>query len=51
MLEALIEKAESMDASDLHMEAGLPAVFRIRGELKNHGKALDSDACFLPAAA
>ena len=36
-----------MDASDLHMEAGLPAVFRVRGELKNHGKPLDSDALLL----
>ncbi len=47
MLEALIKKAKSMDASDLHMEAGLPAVFRVRGELKNHGKPLDSDALLL----
>ena len=38
MLEALIDKAESMDASDLHLEAGLPAVFLIRGELKTLGE-------------
>ena len=47
MLEALIKKAKSMDASDLHMEAGLPVVFRVRGELKTHGKPLDSDALLL----
>ena len=44
MLEALIEKAESMDASDLHLEAGLPAVFRIRGELKTLGEPVAADA-------
>ena len=42
MLEALIIKAKSMDASDLHLEAGLPAVFRIRGELKTLGKSFDA---------
>jgi twitching motility protein PilT len=47
MLEALIKKAKSMDASDLHLEAGLPAVFRIRGELKTLGKPLDSNALLL----
>jgi twitching motility protein PilT len=44
MLEALIEKARSMDASDLHLEAGLPAVFRIRGELKTLGEPVAADA-------
>ena len=44
MLEALIQKAESMDASDLHLEAGLPAVFRIRGELKTLGEPVAADA-------
>ena len=44
MLEALIQKAESMDASDLHLEAGLPAVLRIRGELKTLGEAVAADA-------
>ncbi len=44
MLEALIEKAESMDASDLHLEAGLPAVFRIRGELKTLGEPVNAGA-------
>ena len=47
MLETLFRNAGSMDASDLHMEAGLPAVFRIRGELRTHGKPLDSDALLL----
>ena len=32
-----------MDASDLHLEPGLPAVFRIRGELKTLGKSVDAD--------
>ncbi len=44
MLEALIKKAKSMDASDLHMEAGLPAVLRIRGKLKTIGEPVDADA-------
>ena len=44
MLEALIKKAKSMDASDLHMEAGLPAVFRVRGELKTFGEPVDAGA-------
>ena len=44
MLDALIKKAKSMDASDLHLEAGLPAVLRIRGELKTFGEAVDADA-------
>ena len=42
MLDALIIKAKSMDASDLHLEAGLPAVFRVRGELKTLGKPVDA---------
>jgi twitching motility protein PilT len=44
MLEALIKKGKSMDASDLHLEAGLPAVFRIRGKLKTLGEPVDADA-------
>ena len=47
MHEALIKKAKSMDASDLHMEAGLPAVFRIRGELKTFGEPLDANDLLL----
>jgi len=44
MLDALIKKAKSMDASDLHLEAGLAAVFRIRGELKTLGEPVGADA-------
>ena len=44
MLDTLIEKAKSMGASDLHLEAGSPAVLRIRGELKTFGEAVDADA-------
>ena len=44
MLDALIKKAKSMDASDLHLEAGLPPVLRIRGELKTFGEVVDADA-------
>jgi twitching motility protein PilT len=43
MLEALIIKAKSMDASDLHLEAGLPPVLRIRGELKTFGNPVDAE--------
>lgn len=42
MLETLITKAKSMDASDLHLEAGLPAVLRIRGELQTLGNPVDA---------
>ena len=41
MLDVLIKKAKSLDASDLHLEAGLPAVIRIRGELKTLGESVD----------
>jgi twitching motility protein PilT len=44
MLDALIKKAKSMDASDLHLEAGLPAVFRIRGELKTLAEPVNANA-------
>jgi twitching motility protein PilT len=44
MLGPLIKKGKSMDASDLHLEAGLPAVFRIRGKLKTLGEPVDADA-------
>ena len=46
MLEALIVKAKSMDASDLHLEAGLPPVLRIRGELKTLGSPVDAETLF-----
>jgi twitching motility protein PilT len=44
MLDALIKIAKSMDASDLHLEAGLPAVLRIRGELKTLAEAVNAEA-------
>ena len=44
MLDSLINKAKSIDASDLHLEAGSPAVFRIRGELKTLGEPVEADA-------
>ena len=43
MLETLIEKAKSKDASDLHLEPGLPAVLRIRGELEILGQPISAD--------
>ena len=43
MIEALIVQAKSMDASDLHLEAGLPPVLRIRGELKTLGNPVDAE--------
>jgi twitching motility protein PilT len=36
-LENLVEKAQSLGASDLHLETGTPAVARIRGELQTVG--------------
>ena len=44
MLDVLIKKARSMDASDLHLEAGLPAVLRIRGKLKTFGEPVEAGA-------
>jgi len=44
MLDALMKKAKSMDASDLHLEAGLPAVLRIRGELKTLAEPVNANA-------
>ncbi|MGD8294350.1 MAG: PilT/PilU family type 4a pilus ATPase [Desulfobacterales bacterium] len=46
MLDALIIKAKSIDASDLHLEAGLPPVLRIRGELKTLGNPVDAETLF-----
>jgi twitching motility protein PilT len=37
VLENLVEKAQSLGASDLHLETGTPAVARIRGELQTVG--------------
>ena len=47
MLESLIKKAKSRGASDLHIEPGLPAVMRVRGDLEVHGQPLRADALLL----
>jgi twitching motility protein PilT len=39
-LETLIERAREQGASDVHLEGGFPATFRVRGSLKRHGDAL-----------
>src|SRR5580658_4971246 len=41
-LEALIESAAANGASDLHLEAGMPAALRIRGQLRVTGEPLAS---------
>lgn len=43
-LESLISLAVSNGASDLHLEAGLPAALRIRGELRTTGEPIPPDA-------
>lgn len=43
ILESLVELGKSKSASDLHLEPGLPAVFRIKGNLVFHGKQIDAD--------
>lgn len=42
-LEALVSQAASNGASDLHLEAGLPAAIRIRGELRTTGEPLPAN--------
>jgi twitching motility protein PilT len=39
-LDSLILKAAQEGASDVHLESGLPAAFRIRGALKTQGEAV-----------
>src|SRR3954447_3343075 len=39
-LEALVGLAQSNGASDLHLEAGLPAALRVRGTLRTTGEPL-----------
>ena len=39
-LESLIESAASSGASDLHLEAGMPAAMRIRGTLRITGEPI-----------
>jgi twitching motility protein PilT len=44
MLDSLIKLARAKDASDVHLEAGLPAVFRIGGVLKIRGEPVKAEA-------
>lgn len=39
-LETLIASAREQGASDVHLEGGFPATFRVRGNLKRQGEAL-----------
>lgn len=39
-LETLIASAREHGASDVHLEGGFPATFRVRGNLKRHGDSL-----------
>src|SRR5947199_9217190 len=39
-LESLVSLAQSNGASDLHLEAGLPAALRVRGSLRTLGEAI-----------
>lgn len=39
MLEALLATAKSLDASDVHLEAGLPVTWRVHGSLRAQGEA------------
>jgi len=41
-LETLVSLAQSNGASDLHLEAGLPAALRIRGALRTTGEPLEA---------
>ena len=42
-LESLVALAANNGASDLHLEAGLPAAIRIRGELRTTGDPLPAN--------
>ncbi len=44
MLDSLIKIAMTKGASDLHLEPGLPAVFRIRGALESYGEPVKFQA-------
>lgn len=37
MLDALLTTARDLDASDVHLEAGLPVMWRVHGKLEAHG--------------
>jgi len=39
-LDDLIKQAQTSGASDLHLEAGLPAATRVRGTLRTFGEPL-----------
>ena len=41
-LESLVTQAQSNGASDLHLEAGLPAALRIRGTLRTTGEPVSA---------
>lgn len=41
-LEQLVEWAAAQDASDLHLESGLPAAIRVRGTLRMNGEPLSA---------
>src|SRR5215467_9344949 len=41
-LETLVSLAQSNGASDLHLEAGLPAAVRVRGALRTTGEPISS---------
>ena len=43
-LDALVSLAASNGASDLHLEAGLPAALRIRGTLRTSGEPIPGSA-------
>ena len=43
-LRALVSTARSAQASDLHLEAGLPACLRVRGQLRSVGAPLEARA-------
>ena len=40
MLEKILEKAVSLDASDVHLTVGQPPFFRVSGELVQSGATL-----------
>ncbi len=42
-LESLVSLAVSNGASDLHLEAGLPAAMRVRGDLRTSGEPLPAN--------
>jgi len=44
-LDALLTAAAEAGASDLHLHAGMPAKFRLRGKLYDQGEPLDAGAC------